>query len=608
MRRSDAAAGYLPAAACLLFAALLALLLAAPLPAAASSAPAAAGTPAPLEYRIGTAQDCDGLNPFRSWSSVSWECFRLGYDFLTWYDADYRPAPDIAVSWETSEDGLTWTFHLREGMEWQDGVPLTADDVVFTYDLVLDTQQPAYVQYLTGITDVQAPDETTVVVVTRRPKADMLAIAIPILPEHIWKKVDPDRLAEFENLPFVGSGPFRVTGLQKGKEVTLEPNPAYPQALGGAPALTRLTFDVGRDPASLLEDYRAGQLDAVTDFPAAMEPAYAGVPGTTAVAAPAVGFHELGFNCWKSPRSKGDPLLRDPSIRRAVHWAIDKDKIVASAMAGLAQPGTSLLSPAQGDWHWEVPDNGLYRYEPRRAKQILEDAGYTDRDADGIREDAAGRKLSFRLTALTEYPADQEAARMIARWCRDVGIDLRLEVVDEAEFSDRIYDDADYDLFVWSWGGDIDPSFILSTFTTRQIMSWSDSQYSDPVYDRLYTLQAQAVDSADPEDTTHRKDLVDAMQKVLYRDDPYIVLWYNVNLQAFRTDRWAGYVMAPSGDGAPFWNQLRSSYISLRPVRAAQPAAEESRAWVWGLVAGAVAVAAVGFAVLRRPPRTTEDA
>ncbi len=228
-----------------------------------------------------------------------------------------------------------------------------------------------------------------------------------------------------------------------------------------------------------------------------------------------------------------------------MHWAIDKDAIVATAMAGLAEPGTSLLSPAQGDWHWEVPKDGLYRYDPRRAKQILEDAGYADRDGDGVREDAAGRELSFRLTALTEYPADQEAARMIAAWCLDVGIELRLEVVDEAEFSARLYEDADYDLFIRSRGGDIDPGFILSTYTTRQIMSWSDTRYSDPVYDRLYMLQAQAVDAADPEDTEHRGDLVDAMQKVLYRDDPSIVLWYDVNLQAFRTDRWAGYVMAP---------------------------------------------------------------
>jgi peptide/nickel transport system substrate-binding protein len=492
-------------------------------------------------------------------------------------------------------------------MEWQDGVPLTARDVVFTYRLVLDTQQPAYVQYLSGITDVQAPDEKTVVIVTRRPKSDMLAIGVPILPEHIWKKVDPDRLDAFENLPFVGSGPFRVTGLQKGKEVTLEPNPGYPQALGGPPALSRLTFVVGRDADSLLEDYRAGELDAVADYPAAMQSAYAEVAGTTAVAAPAIGFHEIGFNCWRSPRSKGDPLLRDASIRRAVHWAIDKDKIAASAMAGLAEPGTSVISPAQGDWHWDVPEEGLYRYDPQRAKQILEDAGYSDSDGDGIREDATGRPLSFRLTALTEYPADQVSARMIAGWCRDVGIELRLEVVDEADFSARIYDDADYDLFVWSWNGDIDPGFILSTFTTRQIMSWSDSQYSNPVYDRLFMLQAQAVDPADPEDTVHRRDLVDAMQKVLYRDDPYIVLWYNVNLQAFRTDRWAGYVMAPGADGAPFWNQLRSTYISLRPVRATQPATEHSKAWVWGIVAGAVVIAAVGFVVLRRKPRPTED-
>jgi len=594
-----------PAARPLLLAALLVLVLAAPLPAAAASSPPE--PTATLSYAIGTGQDCDGVNPFRSWSPVSRECLRLGYDYLTWYDADYHPAPDIATSWKSSEDGLTWTFRLREGMEWQDGVPLTARDVVFTYDLILETQQPAYVHYLAGVTGVEAPDDRTVVIATRRPKADMLGMAIPILPEHIWSKIDPDRLDEAENLPFVGSGPFRVTSVEPGRAVTLEPNPAYPQTLGGPPELTRLTFFVERDSASLLEDYRAGELDAVADFPATMQPAYAAVPGTTTVAAPAVGLHELGFNCWRSDRSKGDPLLRDASIRRAVHWAIDKDGLVATAMAGLAEPGTSLLSPAQGDWHWEVPGDGLYRYDPRRAKQILEDAGYSDQDGDGVREDAAGHELSFRLTALTENPADQEAARMIAGWCLDVGIELRLEVVDEAEFSARLYDDADYDLFVWNWGGDIDPGFILSTYTTRQVMSWSDTQYSDPVYDRLYMLQAQAVDAADPEDMEHRRDLVHAMQKVLYRDDPSIVLWYSVNLQAFRTDRWAGYVMAPAGDGAPFWNQLRSTYISLRPLRAAQPAAEASRAWVWGVVAGAVAVTAVGFAVLRRRPRATED-
>ncbi len=576
--------------------------------AAASPSPSPAASAEALAYRIGISQECDGVNPFSSWSSVSWECFRLGYDFLTWYDADYRPAPDLATSWETSEDGLTWTFHIREGMEWQDGVPLTARDVAFTYDLILQTRQPAYIQYLTGVTDVTATDDATLVITTRRPNTGMLALAIPILPEHVWAKVDPDHLGEYENLPFVGSGPFRVVSLGQGRSVRLEANPAYPSELGGAPHLGSVTFAAGESADALAGAYRSGTLDAVVDFPATYERLYAGMSGTDTVASPAIGFHELGFNCWESPRSQGNPLLRDPSIRRAVHWAIDARQIAATAMAGLAEPATSLLSPAQADWRWEVPEAAQYRYDPQRAKRILEDAGYSDQDGDGVREDAAGAELSFRLVALDGYPEDQVAARMIVGWCRDVGIRLRLERMDEQAFSDAIFDDADYDLFVWSWGGDIDPGFILSTFTTSQIMGWSDSQYSNKDYDRLFVRQAEALDPAHPEDITQRKAYTDSLQKILYRDDPYVVLWYNVNLQAYRTDRWTGYALAPAGDGAPFRNQLRATYIALRPLRAPAPAPEASRGWVWALVITAVAAGALVFAVLRRRRTTPEDA
>jgi peptide/nickel transport system substrate-binding protein len=593
-----------------------AVLLAGAGPAAASSSaspvspasPGASAPPGAVDYRIGISQKCDGVNPFSSWSAVSWECFRLGYDFLTWYDADYRPAPDIAAGWETSEDGLTWTFRIREGMKWQDGVPLTAADVAFTYNLILDTRQPAYVQYLTGVTSVTAPDDATLVITTRKPSTGMLALAIPILPEHIWAKVDPDRLGEFANLPFVGSGPFRVASLEQGGRVRLEAVPGYPAALGGAPGLDSVTFVAGDDADTLADLYRSGELDAVVDFPATYEQLYAGMTGTSTVASPAIGFHELGFNCWQSPRSKGNPMLRDPSIRRAVHWAIDKRQIAATAMAGLAEPATSLLSPAQAEWRWDVPADAQYSYDPQRAKQILDDAGYADRDADGVREDAAGNELSFRLAALDEYPEDLTAARMIAGWCRDVGIRLRLERTDERAFSDAIFNDADYDLFVWSWGGDVDPGVILSTFTTSQIMGWSDSQYSNPDYDRLFVRQAQALDPASPDDITRRKTYTDAMQKILYRDDPYVVLWYNVNLQAYRTDRWTGYALAPSGDGAPFWNQLRATYVALRPLRpAALPAAESSREWLWALAVAVVAAGAVALALLRRRRKATED-
>jgi peptide/nickel transport system substrate-binding protein len=593
----------------LLGAAVLALACAAsvgapPLAAATSPSPA----PTAVTYRIGIGQDYDGMNPFESWSSISWECFRLGYDFLTWYDADYEPVPDVATSWETSEDGKTWTFRIREGMTWQDGVPLTARDVAFTYNLILDTQHWAYIQYLTGVTEVTAPDDRTVVITTSAPNAGMLALYIPILPEHIWKRVDPDHLGSFSNVPFVGSGPFRVAELEKSRWVKLVANPDYPDELGGPPTVDEVYFVISQNTDSMVEDYKAGGLDAIVDFPATYEKVLAGVPGTTTVAAPAVGFHELGFNCWKSPRSKGNPLLRDPVIRQAVHWAIDKQKIVATSTAGLAEPGTSLISTAQGDWHWEVPEAGQYRYDPLRAKQMLEDAGYSDRDGDGVRETLEGDELSFRLVALNEYPEDQAAARMIVSWCRDVGIELTLDQKDEGAFSDEVYDNADYDLFVWSWGGDIDPGFMLSTFTTTQILNWGDSQYSNPEYDRLYVRQAQAFDPADPRDTTQRKAITDEMQKILYRDNPYIVLWYNLNLQAFRTDSWRGYAFAPAGDGAPFWNFMRATYIGLRPLQSGAETAPRSRVWAWGVAAAVGVVVMVLVALVRRRPRPVEDA
>ncbi len=586
-----------------LAAAALWLLAATAVAVAVSPSPSAS----PLTYRIGINQDYDGMSPFSSWSSISWESFRLGYDFLTWYDEDYRPAPDLATSWETSPDGKTWTFTIREGMKWHDGKPLTAADIAFTYNLILDTEHWAYVQYLTGVTSVTAPDPTTLVIETRKPNAGMLALYIPILPEHVWKKADPENLDNFKNTPFVGSGPFKVTELKKSKWVKLEANPAYPEDLGGAPTIDEIYYIISQNTDSMIEDYKAGNLDAVVEFPATYEKVLGAVPGTTAVASPAVGFHELAFNCWKSSDSKGNPLLRDVAIRQAVHWAIDKDAMNATAMAGQAVPGTSVISPAQNVWHWDVPEAEQYSYDPQKAKQILEDAGYSDTDGDGVRENAEGDELEFRFVVLNEYPEDQAAGRMIVSWCRDVGIKLNLDQKDEGAFGDEVYDNADYDMFIWSWGGDIDPGFMLSTFTTKQILNWGDSQYSNPEYDALYVEQAEAVDPADPEDPTRRKAVTDKMQQILYRDNPYIILWYNVNLQAFRTDKWTGYHQVPAADGAPFWNYMRSTYIDLAPGETVAADEAGGSGWVWIVAIAALVVVVLAVVLLRRRPQAVED-
>jgi len=581
---------------------------------AAPVAQAESASPSPgddkVMYKLGTTEGYDGFNPFAHWSGPTWDVFRLCYDFLTWYDESYEPTPDLASEWSTSEDGRVWTFTIRSGMTWSDGEPLTARDIAYTYNRILETEHWAYIQYLVGVEKVEAPDDTTLVITCEKPNAGMLALYIPILPEHVWKNVSDDDLESYKNIPMVGSGPFVFAEAKKDKWIKIVPNPDYPEELGGPPKIDEFWYIFSQNMDSMVQEYKSGNLDAIVDWPASYYEVLKQEPGTSVSKSPAIGFVELGFNCWDDPKSRGNPLLLDVAVRQAVNYAIDKESIVSTSMGGLATPGTSLISPVQGIWHWEVPEEQQYTYDPERAKQILEDAGYTDADGDGVRENAKGDKLEFRFAAFNEYPEQQAAAKKIASYCDDVGIKLKLDMVDEGAFSDEAYDNGNDDMFIWSWRGDIDPGFMLSTFTTPQILNWGDSNYSDPEYDRLYDQQLLALDPEDPGDPTRRAEVVHQMQEILYRDSPYIILWYNINLQAYRTDRWTGYhLVPPDGEGAPFINLVRGTYQDLEPKTATETAAvfgSSSTLWIVLAIAAAVAAGVIVWLV-RRPKRTEVD-
>lgn len=574
----------------------------------AADASASAGSSSPLVYRIGLQSDVDNMNPFSTYNTIPWECFRVGYNFLTWYDADYKPAPDLADPVPTVENGgvtdsgRVWTFHIRPNVKWSDGVPLTARDVAYTYNRILRQKLSMYLSYFTGVTKVEAPDDQTVVITSKRPNAVMTALYVPILPEHIWSKVPDPKVESYANVPMVSSGPFQVTEVKIGKYVKMERNPHYQDGFGAEPTVDEVLFEIYQTQDSLVADYKAGNLDAAIELDPGFYRSLKGVPGSTSVAAPGLGFHELGFNCWNSPKSKGNPLLRDVRIRQAVNWAIDKQAIAAIAMDGLAPAGTSLLSPVDTFFHWNVPPAEQYSYDPAKAKQILDDAGYK-MGPNGVRVAPNGKPLKFRLAALNEYPMDITAAKKISAYLKDVGIGITLQVMDENAFTNANYDNADDDLYIWSWTADIDPGYILSVFTTDQILNSSDSEYANPVYDKLYTAQAQAVIPAE------RKRIIDQMQQILYRDSPYSILWYNVLIQAFRTDKWTGYSHVPRGnDGAAFRNMLRTTYIDLKPVATATTTSGGGNTGtiVAIVLAVIVVIAIVVFVVMRRRPKRVE--
>jgi peptide/nickel transport system substrate-binding protein len=591
---------------------LLALVVMAVAPAfALAESPSPASSDAPVIYRIGLQSEVDNMNPFSTYSTIPWETFRVGYNFLTWYDADFKPVPDLATEVPTLENGgitdngKVWTFHIRPNVKWSDGQPLTARDVAYTYNRILRQELGMYIGYFPNVTKVEAPDDSTVVITSKKPNAVMTALYVPILPEHIWSQVPDDKVESWKNVPTVSSGPFHVTEYKNGKYVKMEKNQYYKDGFGVDPAVDEVFFNMYQTQDGVVADYKAGNLDAAIELDPGFFQSLKGVPGSTSVAAPGLGFHELGMNVYQSPKSKGNPLLLDKNIRVAIDYAVDKEAIAAVAMSGLAQPASSLLSPVDTFYRWDVPADQLRTYDPEKAKQILDDAGYKV-GADGIREDAKGNQLKFRLTAMNEYPMDITAAKKITSYLKDVGIGTTLEIMDENAFLDANYDNADNDLYIWSWTADIDPGYILSTFTTDQILNGSDSEYSNPQYDALYIDQSEAVDPA------QRQQIVQQMQQILYADSPYSVLWYNTLVQAFRTDTWTGYSHVPKGqDGAAFRNMLRDTYVNLKPVVAVENTAESSGSNT-GLIVGIVValvviVAIVAVVLMRRKPRSVEE-
>jgi ABC-type oligopeptide transport system substrate-binding subunit len=142
---------------------------------------------------------------------------------------------------------------------------------------------------------------------------------------------------------------------------------------------------------------------------------------------------------------------------------------------------------------------------------------------------------------------------------------------------------------------------MLSTYTTTQVMNNSMNQYSNPEYDALFDQQAQALDPTDPSDLSKRQAIVFQMEEIIHRDCPDIVLWYNINLAAHRTDRWSGYVSAPGSEGAPFWNMIRTTYQDLQPKAGATASSSSGTPLIWGVVGVVVAaLLVVLFALARR--------
>jgi len=587
----------------LLLAAVLLVGLALAGPSAAQSPSPAAGQTA---LKVGWDTEPDNLNPFVGYEQSSYEIFHLEYDFLT----DYGPAhletrPGLATSWTHSPDGLVWTFKIRSGVKWQDGVPLTAHDVAFTYTFMIKYQLQAFMASLQAVKTVTAPDDTTVVITCSRPKADILSMWVPILPEHIWDRFHSYKAAyNYANKPpIIGSGPFEVVKWVRGQYIHCVANKSY---WGGAPKVDDLYFDLYTDQMTMASDLKSGQIQLAIDLPPAQVKGLQSDPSISAQACAQKAFDYLSFNCYAGA-SGGNPVLRDWKFRNALNWAIDRDKLVSLAYNGYATPGSSLFEPnfydPKLDWHWTPPAGEAYTFDLAKASQLLTAAGYPL--VNGVRMNKQGKPIVLRLWARTESPQSQTMGRLITGWFDQLGLKIQYSVHDDSTLADgqlnyvgKTYK-PDYDMYIWEWEpSGSDPQRRLGYFTTAQIQNQNDACWSNPTYDKLFAQQSTTLDQQ------QRKQIVWQMEQIIYEQSPYVVLTYPKLLEGWNVGSWTGWERIPTPNGAiAYLSDNVDNYRLAGPKAAATSGSGMSTAGIVGIVVVVVVVIAVIAGVLLRRRR-----
>ena len=575
-----------------------------------SPSPAAGKT----TLRLGWTNDPDNLNPFIGYESSSYEIWAINYELLVGFRASDManvPGVGLATNWETSPDGKVWTFTITDRSKWQDGEPLTASDVAFTYNYVIKNKLGMFIDYMKFIDTVEAPDATTVVFSCSKHKANMLGLWIPILPEHIWSKIKPaDAEKSFKNPPpIIGSGPFQTGEVKKGAFIRMVANKDYWR---GAPKVDEIIYQTYQNQDTMAQDLRSGAIQTGWNVPSAQFEPLGAEPDLTSIRAVTIGFDQLGFNCADQkiyPKSTGHPVLTDPAFRQALQWAVDKDKIVAIGYNGNAAPADTIITrefySAEADFHWTPPADEAYTFDLEKAKAALDAAGYTDGDGNGIRE-YKGKDIKLRLYARTESPESQNCGKLITGWFEDIGLDINFQVIDDGALGDKQYAYVgdqyapDFDLFIWGWGGDVDPNFILSILTTGSIEAWSDCIWSNAEYDKLFLQQQTQIDVQQRIATVHK------MQQIVYQESPYIPLVYDLDLLVADTTNWTGWVRANQNKGAWWYNTQPDTYMAVQKGAAVVEAKSSNTGMLVAIAIAVIVVVLIVLLLVRRRGRRAE--
>ncbi len=430
--------------------------------------------------------------------------------------------PLIAKSWHVSDDGLTITFQLRRGVVFSDGHPLTAQDVVFTWELLNHPKIDAADErnFYDNIATCSATGEHEVVFAMREPHYLALSMAggRVVLPKHFYSQYTPDEINKAPGL-LLGSGPYRMpspTDWAPGKLIELVRNERY---WAERPAFQRLIWREISNDVSRLTMFRNGEIDLF----AAQPEQYERLLKDEAVVART---HQFSYNTvpsgyrfisWNQLRNFERTKFADKRVRQAMTFLTERHRICEEVMLGYATPATGPFAPGsiQAD-----PTLNARRYDVTKAKALLQAAGWEDRDGDGVLEDAAGTAFTFKLT----YPSGSATTDRIVLFLKDsyarAGLVMELDPLEWSVFVDRLQQQS-FDAIMLGWGGGAIEADIRQTFHSSQVSKGSDNfmNYVNHELDELIDQARQTVVDSE------RLPLWQACHRILWEDQPYTFMF-----------------------------------------------------------------------------------
>ncbi len=516
---------------------------------------------------VGEVGDPKTFNAITANESSSIDILRFLFWSLLNFDVPSQSVkPGLASAWTNSPDGKTWTFTLRKNLRWSDGEPLTADDVVFTWnDLIYNPKIDNVMRdpfILNGQKfTVTKLDDWTIQVVTPKVYAPFLTAfgsGVPILPRHILAKSVADGTftstygINSDPSQIVGSGPYRLKEYKAAQYTLLERNPYFlevDQKGTRLPYIDNIVFPVVPDMNAMSLRFLSGESDA-DDLIYAYE--YdkfkaESAKGRFTLLEPGTGL-EMSFfwfneNTNMNPKT-GQPYVdpkklkwfRNAKFRQAVSYAIDRDAIIKSIFSGRAIPAYSFETP--GNKKWFNPNITKYPHDPAKALELLKEMGIDKRNGDDFLTDADGNKIEFVFNTNTGNGAREKTAVLIASDLKSLGINVIFQPIEFNTLITKIDVSYDYEcvLLGLAPGTSADPSDSMNTVKSSGYTHMWFPRQTTPSTDweaRLDTLMDEQMETLD---YAKRKQDYDEVQEIIAEQQPFIFTVTPMYYAAIRSD------------------------------------------------------------------------